>query len=60
MSPLETGHLLDTAGEERAESQVPKWTLHVGARDASDPTPWPQLTYPEHHGLSDPLRMSET
>ena len=54
VSPLEAGHLLDTAGEEGAESQVPRWTRHVGGQDASDPTRWPQLTYPEHHGLSDP------
>ena len=57
MSPLEAGHLLDTAGEERAESQVPKWTRHVGAPDACDPTRWPQLTYPESQGLSDPQNV---
>ena len=57
VSPLEVGHLLDTAGEERAESQVPKWTRHVGAPDACDPTRWPQLTYPESQGLSDPQNV---
>lgn len=57
VSPLEAGHLLDTAGEERAESQVLKWTRHVGAPDACDPTRWPQLTYPESQGLFDPQNV---
>lgn len=63
VSPLEAGHPLDTAREERAESQVLIVDVLPGGAwndRRGTPTRWTQVTYPECHGLSDPLRMSET